>query len=423
MSDEPRSPYPSSADPPDPFLHLYTERARQQQASSIREICKLGARPEVRSLAGGWPAPGTFPVEEVAEIARDVLASRGPDALQYCQTEGVTALRDAMARWASDKLGIPATRDHILITHGSQQGMDLIFRVLVEPGDVVLCGLPTYFGATGAVSALGGRLVGIPVDQDGLDAEAAAVRLEELRAEGARPKGIYIIPSFQNPAGVALSLARRQRLLALAKEHDLLIIEDDPYGELRFDGQPIPCCKALERAAGAEGRVVHIHSLSKTFAPGLRLAWVAADPGVVRRMVVAKQYVDTCTNTFGQYLLLEFVSRGLLERQIEANIAYYRGQRDALLSSLDRHFPSDRVRWNRPEGGLFVLVHLPEGMDADALSREALAHNVAFVSGAQFHHDGSGKNTFRLSFSQSSPEVMEEAVARIGALIRAKLGA
>lgn len=415
------STYPTgTTEPAEPFEHLYAARARQQQASCIREICKLAARPEVKSLAGGWPAPSTFPVEAILDIATEVLRTRGSEALQYGPTEGLPALREAVARWARDREGILATAEHVLITHGSQQGMDLAFRVLVEPGDVVLCGLPTYFGATGAIAALGGRPMGVPVDDQGMDVEAAANRLAELEREGATVKGIYVIPNFQNPSGVTLSRARRERLLELALRHDLLVFEDDPYGELRFEGQPIPSLKALEPAAGAEGRVVHIHSWSKTFAPGLRLAWVAADPGLVRRMVVAKQYVDACTNTLGQHLALGFMERGLLKEQIAKNIVFYRTQRDVMLAALDRHFPSETVRWNRPEGGLFLFVHLPRHMDADALMREAMQRDVAFVSGTQFHVDGSGRNTLRLSFSQSAPEVMEEAISRIGELLRAR---
>ncbi len=408
--------------PPEPFYHLYNEHTRTQQASAIREICKLVACPEVKSLAGGWPAPGTFPVAEVADIAREVLLTHGADALQYGPTEGQPDLREAVADWARTQLGIPATVDQVTITHGSQQGMDLAFRVLVSPGDVVLVGLPTYFGSTGALATLGARVVGVPVDDQGFDAAAAAETLERLRDEGARIKGIYVIPNFQNPTGATLSRPRRERLLQLAVEHDLVIIEDDPYGELRFEGASIPSLKALEADLGADGRVVHLHSFSKIFAPGLRLAFSVAEVGLARRMVVAKQYVDACTNTLGQFVALEFLRRGLLAPQIARNVDYYRSQRDCMLDALDHHFPTHGVRWNRPEGGLFVFVHLPEELDADALMHEALAENVAFVAGGQFHLDGSGRNTFRLSFSQSDPETIEAAVAGIGKLLQEKLG-
>jgi 2-aminoadipate transaminase len=414
---------PGSADAAfssDPLAHLYNRHARQQQASSIREICELCARPDVKSLAGGWPAPRTFPVQEVADIAQAVLAEHGALALQYGPTEGLPALRQQVLSWARDALGMTLAPEEVIITHGSQQGMDLAFRVLVEQGDVVLVGLPTYFGSTGALTTLGARPVGVPVDEEGMDAEAAARILATLQGEGARVKGIYVIPNFQNPTGATLSLSRRRRLLQLAVEHDLVVIEDDPYGELRYDGAPLPSLKALEAEQGATGRVVHLHSWSKTFAPGLRLAWAAAEPGVTRRMVVAKQYVDACTNSFGQHLALEFMRRGLLEQQIERNVAYYREKRDCLLAALGRHLPADTVRWNRPEGGLFVFAHLPAGWDADDLMREALRHRVAFISGSQFHLDGSGAHTLRLSFSQSEPDVIEAAVKRLGALVRAR---
>jgi 2-aminoadipate transaminase len=286
---------------------------------------------------------------------------------------------------------------------------------------VALVGLPTYFGGSGALAAMGAKVIGIPEDGDGMDTEFASHELIRLRRKGERVKLVYAIPNFGNPTGVCLSLERRRRLLDLAAENDFLIVEDDPYGDLRFEGERIPTLKALEESAGAEGRVIHVHSLSKTFAPGLRLAWVCADPSLTRKLVVTKQYVDTCTNSLVQHLLLEFMKRGLLRKQIASNIQYYRAKRDAMLAALERHFPVS-VTWNRPQGGLFVFLHLPPGTDADALAYEALAENVAFVSGSQFFVDGSGKNTFRLSFSQSDIPTIEAAVEGIGRLLKRHLG-
>jgi 2-aminoadipate transaminase len=406
----------------EPFDHLLAASARAQQASSIREICKLATRPEVRSLAGGWPGRETFPVAIVRDLLVEILDQRGAEALQYGTTEGLPALRQALAEWARTEEGIrPCTPDHLMLVHGAQQGTDLACRILIEPGDVALVGLPTYFGGTGSLAAVGARILGIPEDGDGMDTEHASRELIRLRREGKRVKLVYAIPNFGNPTGVCLSLERRRRLLDLAVENDFLIVEDDPYGDLRFDGEKLPTLKALEESAGAEGRVIHVHSLSKTFAPGLRLAWVCADPSLVRKLVVAKQYVDTCTNSLTQHLLLEFLRRGLLKQQIAANIKYYRAKRDAMLAALERHFPVS-VTWNRPEGGLFVFLHLPPGTDADALAFEALAENVAFVSGSQFFVDGSGKSTFRLSFSQSDVPTIEAAVKGIGRLLTRHLG-
>lgn len=407
----------------EPFGHLVSRFARVQQPSSIREICALVARPEVRSLAGGWPGPATFPVTEIAEIAADVLREHGPEALQYGATEGLPPLREAMAEWLRAAHGLGCDAEDVLVTHGSQQGMDLAFRTLVDPGDVVLVGLPTYFGSTGALAMLGGLAEGVPVDEEGLDVEAARARVEALRAGGARVKAIYVIPNFQNPTGVCLSRARREALLHLAAAEDLLIIEDDPYGELRFEGSSIPALWALASEHGAEGRVIHLHSMSKTFAPGLRVSFSLAEPGLLRRMVVAKQYVDACTETLGQYLALEFIRRGWLDRQIQRNIAFYRSQRDALLAAMDRHFPKvPGLSFSRPRGGFFVFVRLPQGVDADVLVREAIARDVAFVSGSQFHVDGSGRDTFRLSFAQSDAPTLEAAAAEIGALLTERLG-
>jgi len=383
----------------EPFEHLVSRFARVQQPSSIREICALVARPEVRSLAGGWPGPDTFPVAEVAEITAGVLRDHGPEALQYGATEGLPPLREAMAEWLRYSHGLPCGPDDVLV------------------------GLPTYFGSTGALAMLGGRAEGVAVDEAGMDVGAARARLEALRVQGARAKAIYVIPNFQNPTGACLSLARREALLDLAAEQDLLIIEDDPYGELRFEGASLPPLAALAAERGAEGRVIHLHSMSKTFAPGLRVSFTVAEPGLLRRMVVAKQYVDACTGTLGQYLALEFIRRGWLDRQIKRNIAFYRSQRDALLAAMDRHFPKvPGLTYGRPQGGFFVFVRLPEGQDADALVREAAARNVAFVSGSQFYVDGSGRNTFRLCYSQSDAPTLEAAAAEIGALLAERLG-
>lgn len=412
-----------SEPPAEAFRHLVSRFARVQQPSSIREICALVARPEVRSLAGGWPGPDTFPVKEVAEITADVLREHGAEALQYGATEGLPPLRAAMAEWLHAAHGLDCGAEDVIVTHGSQQGMDLAFRTLVDPGDVVLVGLPTYFGSTGALAMLGGRAEGVPVDDEGMDVDAARARVEALRAEGARVKAIYVIPNFQNPTGVCLSRARREALLALAAEQDLLIIEDDPYGELRFEGKAIPPLAALAAAHGAAGRVIHLHSMSKTFAPGLRVSFTLAEPGLLRRMVVAKQYVDACTETLGQYLALEFIRRGWLDRQIQRNIVFYRSQRDALLAAMDRHFPKvPGLSYSRPRGGFFVFVHLPQGEVADVLVRQAVARNVAFVSGSQFHVNDSGKNTFRLSYAQSDAPTLEVAAAEIGALLTERLG-
>jgi 2-aminoadipate transaminase len=393
--------------------HLFAKRAREVQASAIREICKLIAKPEVRSLAGGWPDPATFPVEEIRDIAQKVLVERSDLALQYTTSEGLPELRRFLADWVKKTDGVDCTPDDLFITHGAAQGMELAAKILIEPGDVAFVGLPTYFGGSGACQTFGAELVGVPLDVDGMIPEALEEKIVEVQAAGKPAKLVYVIPDFQNPSGVTLPVSRRRRLVEIASKHDLAIVEDNPYRDLRYSGEPIPPIKAFD----TENRVIYLRSFSKIFCPGLRLAFCVAHAEVIRRMVIARQFEDCCANTFGQYVLYEFCKQGRLDVQIRKNCDHYRIKRDFLLQAIERHFPK-QVRWNRPDGGFFVFVHLPAGQDCEELLREAVERNVAFVAGAPFFVDGSGRNSFRLSFAQSEPEVMGAAVEELGKLLR-----
>lgn len=396
--------------------HLYSEAAARTQPSAIREICKLIDSPSMKSLAGGWPDPQVFPDGHVSRIVDNLLATSSDRVLQYGTTEGVRELREELAHRAAEQDGIHCDPDQILITHGSAQAMDLACRVFVDPDDIVMVGLPTYFGGTGTITAHGGVSVGVPVDQDGLIVELLSAKLEALQGTGATVKAVYVIPNFQNPTGATLSLQRRRQLVELAEAHDLVLLEDDPYGELRFEGDPPPSLMALDSA----GRVVHMRSMSKIFAPGLRLGWVAGDARVIRKMSVAKQFTDVATNSLAQYVLLEFVRRGFLDESIAHNRIHYQAKRDVMLQQLDLHFPK-QVSWNRPSGGFFVFMRLPEGLDAQELLNEALEQDVAFVAGGPFFVDDSGENSLRLSYAQASEEDIEVAVARLGRLLRRRL--
>jgi 2-aminoadipate transaminase len=397
---------------PTGLKHLYARRAREVQASAIREICKLIAKPEVRSLAGGWPDPATFPVEEIREISQEVLSQRPDLALQYTTSEGRPELRRYLAEWVKKTDGVDCTPDDLFITHGSAQGMELAAKILVETGDVAFVGLPTYFGGSGACQTFGAELVGVPLDDDGMIPEVLEEKVVKVKQEGKTAKLVYVIPDFHNPAGTAMPAARRERLVEIASRHDLAIVEDNPYRDLRYSGETIPPVKAYD----TEDRVIYLRSFSKIFCPGLRLAFCVAHADAIRRMVIARQFEDCCATAFGQYVLYEFCRRGLLEQQIQKNCDHYRKKRDFLLRAIEKHFPK-QVRWNRPEGGFFVFVHLPAGLDGEELLREAVERDVAFVAGAPFFVDGSGKDTFRLSFAQSEPEVMEAAVRELGRLL------
>ncbi|MBW2486581.1 MAG: PLP-dependent aminotransferase family protein [Deltaproteobacteria bacterium] len=401
---------------PSSLQHLYSKSACCAVPSAIREINKLVDSPGMKSLAGGWPDPAVFPGQEIIRITGKLLKNKAGKALQYGATEGVTELRHELALLAADRYGIPCDLDHIFITAGSAQGMDLACRVIINPDDLVFVGLPTYFGGTGAVMAACGKLKGVAVDEEGLNTRQLEDQLQRLKKKGQRAKGVYVIPNFQNPTGTTLSLERRRHLVDLAELYDLVIFEDDPYGDLRFEGDSIPPIISLDN----HGRVVHMRSMSKTFAPGLRVAWTIGPPEMIRKMVVAKQFVDVATNSLAQYILLEFIRRGLWAKRVQLNNQHYKRKRDFMLAQLTAHFP-EQVQWNRPDGGFFIFVQLPQTLDASDLLTEAIEHNVAFVAGEPFFIDGSGAHTFRLSYSQSSESVIAAAVAELGKLIKKRL--
>ena len=396
--------------------HLYSKSACCAVPSAIREISKLVDSPGMKSLAGGWPDPAVFPADDIIRITTEQLGKHADQVLQYGTTEGLSELRKELARMSAAHYGIECSPDQILITAGSAQGMDLACRIIVNPDDVIFVGLPTYFGGTGAVMATCGELQGVKIDNDGMNTRHLEVELQALKNSGKRAKGIYVIPNFQNPTGTTLSLLRRQHLVELAQRYDLVIFEDDPYGDLRFEGRHLPPIMSLDTS----GRVIHMRSTSKTFAPGLRVAWTIGPPDMIRKMVVAKQFVDVTTNTLAQYILLEFIRSGLLEKRIKLNNRHYKRKRDFMLEQLEIHFP-ERVQWNHPAGGFFIFVRLPQTMDASELLSEAIEHKVAFVAGEPFFIDHSGTHTFRLSYSQSGESVIAAAVAELGKLIQKRL--
>ena len=396
--------------------HLYSKTACCAVPSAIREINKLVDSPGMKSLAGGWPDPVVFPAEEISKITTELLSKHADQVLQYGATEGLTELRQELAQMSADLYGIECSADHVLITAGSAQGMDLACRVILNPADVVLVGLPTYFGGTGAVMASCGQLQGVELDDNGMNTRRLEIQLQELKNSGKQAKAIYVIPNFQNPTGTTLSLERRHHLVELAERYDLIIFEDDPYGDLRYEGRSLPPIISLD----TRGRVVHMRSTSKTFTPGLRVAWTIGQPDMIRKMVVAKQFVDVATNTLAQHILLEFIRSGLLEKRIELNNKHYKRKRDFMLEQLKIHFP-EQVQWNHPAGGFFIFVRLPRDMDASELLGEAIENNVAFVAGEPFFINHAGRHTFRLSYSQSGEAVIEAAVAELGRLIKKRL--
>ncbi len=384
--------------------------ARDATRSDIRELLKLIARPEVISLAGGLPSPDTFPIEELSELIPAALNNYGAAALQYGLTEGDPDLRAEIAKlMAAD--GVPDVGlDRISITTASQQGLDMCGRVFIDPGDTVVCGLPSYLGALGAFSAYGARFCGIPLDDEGIRTDVLEEKLVDLRRGDVRPKLLYVVPDFQNPAGVTLSLPRRTELLAIAEEFDLLVVEDSPYRQLRYVGSDLPSLLSLDR----QGRVISLYTFSKILFPGIRLGWAIADRSVISRFVTVKQSMDLCTGSFTQVVAREFLKTGVLGELVERTRACYGERREAMLGALERMIDPDwGVRWTRPEGGMFLWVTLPPWMKARRLLERSLQEHVAFVCGSAFHCDGSGESTLRLNFSFPDVEQIQAGIRRL----------
>jgi 2-aminoadipate transaminase len=398
---------------------LMAQRTAWMSSSIIREILKFTQQPDIISLAGGWPAAGLFPVDELAVICKDVLLGCSEDALQYGLTEGYVPLLRLLADRARAG-GMPVDESNMLMTSGSQQALDLVGRVLIDPGDAILVERPSYLGALQAWRAYGARYVTVPLDDDGMRVDAAEEVIHQHR-----PKMAYIMPNFHNPAGVTLARARRVQLLQLARRYGLAVVEDDPYGELRYEGEPIPSLYALDaetKPEGEEGCVIYTSTFSKTLAPGMRLGWAIAPSGVARQLVMAKQGVDLHTNTFCQVMAYEYCRRGLLAPHIDEIRATYRERRDAMLAALQEYMPQG-VQWTRPQGGLFLWLRLPERVDSGQVLEAASEEKVAFVPGTAFYADGGGQNAMRLTFASTRPEGIKEGIRRLARVLRHELEA
>lgn len=402
------------------FSRFFTERAKRMKASEIREILAVTQRADIISFAGGLPNPATFPVQEIEEATKEVLHSVSHYALQYSPTDGIPELREEIATMLN-RDGTNYTADNMLVTNGSQQGLDLIARVFLDPGSKVLVGSPTYLGA---IQAFENYLVRekdfVPVrsDQDGMDPASVAETLEQLKRRGERAKMIYTCPTFQNPAGTVLSESRRRKLIELAHEHDLIIIEDDPYGKLRFEGTEVKKMSAMDK----EGRVIYLGTFSKILVPGFRLAWTAADPKLIRQMSVCKQAVDLCTNAFTQFITANLMKKGLIERHIPEIITLYRHKRDLMMRALKAEMP-DGTTWTKAQGGLFTWATLPNAIDTTKMFRRAIDNRVAYVPGNSFFVDHSGPNTMRINFSHPGDEQIAVGVNRLAQTIDQELKA
>ena len=389
--------------------YQFSHRMSGLKPSATREIFKVTQDPEVISFAAGNPSPESFPIEELKGIAADIFQNSGDKALQYGMTEGYGPLRDITRERIARKYGVGGEGDDLIITSGGQQTIELAAKVLLNEGDVVISEEPSFIGALNAFRSYGAQLVGCPMDEEGIDTD----RLEQLLQTTQGVKLIYTIPTFQNPSGRTMSLSRRRRLLELAEEYDVLIIEDSPYFELRYSGEPVPAIKSMD----TKGRVIYSGSYSKVLSPGIRLGFTCAPAAIVSKMVVAKQVSDVHTNLFFQMAAAEYLTRYDIDAHIAAISDIYRAKRDRMLQAIDRHF-DQRVRVSRPDGGLFIWCQLPEGYDSMELCRRPTGRKVAAVPAATFSVDENAPNTgFRLNFSMPTDEQIDTGIAILGEII------
>jgi 2-aminoadipate transaminase len=398
---------------------LWSERFAQRmqgvRRSEVRELLKLTEQPGVISFGGGLPAAELFPVRRCEEACVKVLRDQGAQALQYSTTEGYRPLREMIARHSS-RYGFTVGPENILITASSQQALDLVGKVFINPGDHLVVENPTYLGALQAWNLYQAQYTPVPTDDDGMRTDS----LEAALRGG--PKFLYALPNFQNPTGVTISLERRQQIVRLADHYGVPILEDDPYGQLRYEGDHLPAIVTIDaKFQGGNGKytgnVIYMSTFSKTLAPGLRLGWITASEGVIERLVMAKQATDLHTSTFTQMVAYEMARGGFIDEHVRAMRPAYRERRDAMLAAMKEFFPPS-VTWTRPKGGLFLWVRFPESIDAADVLREAIPHKVAFVIGSAFFPDGSGKNTARFNFSAADPDKIREGIKRLGGVLQ-----
>lgn len=397
---------------------FFADRALGMKASDIRELLELTQKAEIISLAGGLPNPGAFPVKEIGEICADLLVNDSHNALQYSATEGIRPLRQSLVDYMKKNYSIEGEVDNIIVTTGSQQALALISMVLLNPGDIIVTTAPSYVGGITAFKAFQAIMDTVDQDDRGLVIDSLSEKLADLKSQGKKPKMIYVVPTFQNPSGVTMTEKRREEMLELAIEYDTLILEDDPYSRLRFEGEHLKPVKYFDY----DGRVIFMGTMSKLLSPGLRVAWIHAPKNLARKFAIAKQSADLCSTTFSQYIAYEFFNRGYLDPHIEKIKTMYKRKKDIMMTAMDEHFP-DSVTWTKPEGGMFTWVTMPEHVDSKLLLMRALKEdNVAFVIGQAFYPDGSGKNHMRLNFSHSDDERLVEGIARLGKALKKEIG-
>lgn len=394
----------------DSWLNSYAQRTAGMRASEIRALFAVASRPEVVSLAGGMPNLSALPMDVVADIAHRLILKHGPVALQYGSGQGDPTLREQILDVMALE-GIEAHPDDVVVTTGSQQALDLVARIFIDPGDVIVAEGPSYVGALGAFSAYQAEIVHVPMDANGLVPHLLDETLTRLAAAGKRVKFLYTVPNFHNPAGVTLSAERRPQILEITRRHGVLVLEDNPYGLLGFDAEPLPALRSMD-----DDGVVYLGSFSKTFAPGYRVGWIVAPHAVREKLVIASEASILCPSAFSQMAVSSYLDTCDWKSQIKSFQSLYRERRDAMIGALTDQLPE--MSWNVPTGGFYVWAQLPEGLDSKAMLPRAVTARVAYVPGTGFYADGSGHQFMRLSYCFPTPERIQEGIRRLAGVVR-----
>ncbi|MGC8995355.1 MAG: PLP-dependent aminotransferase family protein [Thermoplasmata archaeon] len=394
----------------------FSDISKTLKGSAVRELLKYAEQPDVISFGGGMPNPISFPIDNIKEIINNILDNYGTKALQYGTTEGLSELREQIAKRMKDKFSININPANIITLNGSQSGLYMVSKVFLNKGDYVVSEAPTYVGAISAFNAQAPSWITVELKDDGMDLNELESKVKRAIEEKKIPKFVYVIPTFQNPAGLTWSEEKRKHLLEIASKYDLIIFEDDPYSEIRFSGNHVKPIKYFDD----EERVIYMGTFSKVLSPGIRLGWVTANDAIIRKIALLKQGVDLCTNVFSQYIALEYLKNGMIDKQIPKIVELYRKKRDLMLKSLEENMP-EGVTWTRPDGGMFLWVTVDYDIDTEKLLKKALENKVAYVVGTAFYPDGRGRNSMRLNFTYSKDEDIITGISRLGKVIKEEI--
>ncbi|MEF3279560.1 MAG: PLP-dependent aminotransferase family protein [Elusimicrobiota bacterium] len=393
---------------------------RRTKASVIRELLKLTNKPGIISFAGGLPDPEVFPYDFVVESVKRIMSEKGRIALQYGPTEGLNELKEEFIKFLEKEEGIKAKPENLLITTASQQALDIVGRLFIDASDPILVELPSYMGGLQVFKSYGADFIGVKMTEDGIITTELEEKLQWLKDQDEHYKFVYLVPDFQNPSGVTLSEKKRKRVIELSEKYNVIVVEDSPYRQIRFEGKAPKMIYRMDIETKKTNNIISLFSLSKTFAPGLRIGIILAHEQIIKKMVILKQSLDLCTSSLNQLIAADFLKTGEFYKHVDKVKKVYKTKKDAMLSALERYMP-EGVTWTKPEGGLFLWVRLPETISADDMFEDAIKENVAYVIGSAFHVDGSGKNTMRLNFSYATLNEIEEGIKRLAKAVKNKM--